>query len=442
MQKLKKKKKTGKEKLLLQFCFSSFLFTDKIIYNTQIKISIETEQQIILNMDRSSNSGPKVSQIANIFQRKPIDDETEIDTTTSVITNNNNNNAVTRTESHSTRFNNARALFEKLGVENRTPRPSALSLNMTNSSSREDNVGSDSQDSRESLSPKRTTIFPIGNGGTKRDPAKISRVKPDKPEKPEKPERKFNSKELIEKQKNWTSHFTKTRTSRFNSDPNRCDIIRSMPGTVHYPGQETPPLQQQQHQQHQQIQSQAQPASVKEISRSRLISKSVDSGYNVDSPPEPPIRQQSTNSCVPEVKPRISSRSSSMTSPYTPTSPVKTSSNASPNKILPNNLNRNSNCTVTDVTAKQQNHLHINSDIVPEKRKKSIDLIDEGPSIEYAQVKKHSIDLSTISPGQTKSSTPSVSSGPSSPVHTEDEKQENESNEKSDLYEEIITECK
>lgn len=43
----------------------------------------------------------------------------------------------------------------------------------------------------------------------------------ERPEKPEKPERRLNSKELIEKQKNWTSHFSKTRPSRYNSDPNR-----------------------------------------------------------------------------------------------------------------------------------------------------------------------------------------------------------------------------
>lgn len=35
----------------------------------------------------------------------------------------------------------------------------------------------------------------------------------DKPIKPEKPEKKFNSRELIEKQKNWTSHFSKSPRS-------------------------------------------------------------------------------------------------------------------------------------------------------------------------------------------------------------------------------------
>lgn len=50
----------------------------------------------------------------------------------------------------------------------------------------------------------------------------------DRPEKPEKPERRLNSKELIEKQKNWTSHFSKARPSRYNSDPNRSIVQTSL----------------------------------------------------------------------------------------------------------------------------------------------------------------------------------------------------------------------
>lgn len=71
------------------------------------------------------------------------------------------------------------------------------------------------------------------------------------------------------------------------------------------------------------------------------------------------------------------------------------------------------------------------------------------PAVEYAEVRKHSVDLSSsLISSQTqlisssRSSVLSVSSGPSSPNHTEDEKQENESNEKTDLFDEIITECK
>lgn len=50
----------------------------------------------------------------------------------------------------------------------------------------------------------------------------------DRPERPEKPERRPNSKELIEKQRNWTSHFSKTRPSRYNSDPNRLLVQTSL----------------------------------------------------------------------------------------------------------------------------------------------------------------------------------------------------------------------
>lgn len=194
-------------------------------------------------MDRSANAnvGPKVSQIANLFQRRPS--EVEVEPVKDNQTAPTGVSApVVRSESHAVRFNNARALFEKLGVENRAPRPVALSLK--NSGSREDNLSGDSPDVADprTPSPKRTTNYPLGNGvAAKRDPSKIynaSRAKSEKPEKPEKPERKFNSKELIEKQKNWTSHFTKTRTTRFNSDPNRCDIIRAVPGAALYPGNE------------------------------------------------------------------------------------------------------------------------------------------------------------------------------------------------------------
>jgi len=50
----------------------------------------------------------------------------------------------------------------------------------------------------------------------------------DRPERPEKPERRPNSKELIEKQRNWTSHFSKTRPNRYNSDPNRSLVQTSL----------------------------------------------------------------------------------------------------------------------------------------------------------------------------------------------------------------------
>lgn len=61
--------------------------------------------------------------------------------------------------------------------------------------------------------------------------------KPEKPErKPEKPERKFNSRELIEKQKNWSSHFTKQRTSPRSSG------AKSPPASPPASGTRSPPL--------------------------------------------------------------------------------------------------------------------------------------------------------------------------------------------------------
>lgn len=166
------------------------------------------------------------------------------------------------------------------------------------------------------------------------------------------------------------------------------------------------------------------PPVVKDLQRNRLVSKSLDSAVSPESspPPSPPVRQISS-SIPPDVKPRHSSRSFSNTSPTPAQVPV-----ASPklHNVEP-----------------------------PERRKRSIDLIEESvcattsPAVEYAEVRKYSIDLSSSIASQQAqpiSSSPSsglsISSGPSSPNHTEDEKQENESNEKTDLFDEIITECK
>lgn len=57
----------------------------------------------------------------------------------------------------------------------------------------------------ESVVTKNVSVVPrtIANGVTPGE----------KPAKPEKPERRLNSRELIEKQRNWTSHFSKTRAS-------------------------------------------------------------------------------------------------------------------------------------------------------------------------------------------------------------------------------------
>lgn len=71
--------------------------------------------------------GPKVSQIANIFQRPIVTKDPEImvekQSNSTILdgkvpAKNETSNQVTvvRTESHLARFNNARALFEKLGT--------------------------------------------------------------------------------------------------------------------------------------------------------------------------------------------------------------------------------------------------------------------------------------------------------------------------------------
>ena len=75
--------------------------------------------------------GTKVSAIANIFQPKP---QLESLRTNAIIGDGFKEPAipikdsptqvtVVRTESHVARFNNARALFEKLGEENKPSRP-------------------------------------------------------------------------------------------------------------------------------------------------------------------------------------------------------------------------------------------------------------------------------------------------------------------------------
>uniref|UniRef100_A0A1L8DCE3 Uncharacterized protein n=1 Tax=Nyssomyia neivai TaxID=330878 RepID=A0A1L8DCE3_9DIPT len=338
-------------------------------------------------MERGLNSaaGPKVSQIANIFQRKPIEvsppmeDPKETQQPQTPV-------SVVRTESHAARFNNARALFEKLGVENRVPRPT-FSVKLQHSSSREENLNE--------MSPERVSrgAYPVAatcgsggtitNGVTKIDTTKIhnvSRLKGEKPEKPEKPERKFNSRELIEKQKNWTSHFSKTRTTRYNSDPNRCDIIRTVPGTT-------------------------------------LISAEVLKEQPRSVPPEVPR--------YPDIKPRF-------TRPTSVSSPTRCPSIGQMYRSPPESPGGPNAQPPSPARSK------IKDDIPEKRRKKSQDLLIEPPLPPEPDVTimNTSNESDVVSPacGLSSTSSPvaSASSGPTSPIHTEDEKQENESNEKLD----------
>lgn len=212
--------------------------------------------------------GSKVSEIANIFQQKePIQKEEIItpfkkphkihQTSTEKI---DDSPAVTimRTESHVTRFNNARAMFEKLGGETRKEKiiplqstksaSSILESRSRSSSANSETRDTKSHDGSRSPSPgdrknleKYSTSVPVLNNIDKSNGIKGNgtantngvskmenkgteeRIKPQLMKKPEKPERKFNSKELIERQRNWTSHFSKIRSSRYNSDPNKCE---------------------------------------------------------------------------------------------------------------------------------------------------------------------------------------------------------------------------
>ncbi|XP_060802559.1 uncharacterized protein LOC106135031 isoform X2 [Amyelois transitella] len=165
---------------------------------------------------KKRNTGTKVSKIANIFQGMPSREEEEM---------RGSDVTVVRTESHLARFNNARALFEKLGEENRGFRieksPSAAASFAGTRGVTPPTTARSRSSSAGSVSPPRRIVTPtplgaavngdrIANGSSQPPP------KPAKPSvlpKPDKPDRRFN-KELIEKQRNWTAHFNKTRSSR------------------------------------------------------------------------------------------------------------------------------------------------------------------------------------------------------------------------------------
>lgn len=309
-------------------------------------------------MDKSNNvPGPKVSQMANLFQKKQEEEDEKV----------TSGNAVVRTESHAARFNNARALFERLG-ESRVNRPASFSLK--HSTSKDDNLKDPSPDRERTPSPPKKKSYT--NGINKNEIGMIHNVsrKTEKPEKPEKPERKFNSKELIEKQKNWTSHFSKPRTTAAPG-MNRCDIIRTVPGTG--------------------VISNADLAKSQEQTREAKPSRSS----SIELPSSPTNQKHSP--IPPEVKPRTTSRSSSLSSPTKSPLPNLPGSKSSPQR-LPDGIESHS---------------------LP-------------PDISSRRYSSDRESNSLNSPAHVLSSNAS-SSGPSSPVHTEDEKQENESNEKTDL---------
>ncbi|XP_053676191.1 uncharacterized protein LOC128726409 [Anopheles nili] len=466
----------------------------------------------------ASAAGPKVSQIANLFQRKPVELTQEVQTrgeganAGSTAATHSPTATVVRTESHAARFNNARALFEKLG-EGRVNRPPPFSIKMSHSSSKEDNLSDIGSGPDRSPSPKRKQQLhnqqqqppvAISNGIGKLDSNRIlnqSRLKSEKPEKPEKPERKFNSRELIEKQKNWTSHFSKTRTTKGASggDFNRCDIIRTVPGTGIIAGAGS--------------NASSVPAPTTNGNYSALSNGAakepstyvsdrnglnhgghvapVSTGYHrLPSPSEPPPsppKRQTPPPPPPEKGPRTSAnlRQNSFPSP-TKTPPAVPPhatdlSSLSPTKLSPEKLKppprqaepppvtapphanlppvapvRSSTTVLTTVHHHSAHEQQVQSVVPPEKaiRKKSLEgnLDDRvpvatgngaAPGFKYPELgalaRRQSSEKDTGSGGLTSpahaiSSSPSpgasASSGPSSPIHTEDEKQENESTEK------------
>lgn len=217
-------------------------------------------------MEDKKQTSSKVSLIANIFQgMAPSRDcqGPEVGNGGGAVAGTGAQVSVVRTESHLARFNNARALFEKLGEENRPlhrveKSPSGGGLAGLSGRSRSSSAGSRAGKLSRSPSPppkpdlvphhnhnsnvendrningnvdSNTTSFRtakadyriIANAnGTAKDVNRL--VKPlILPKKPEKPERKFNSKELIEKQRNWTSHFSKARTVRAAGDSTKSE---------------------------------------------------------------------------------------------------------------------------------------------------------------------------------------------------------------------------
>ncbi|XP_024937073.1 uncharacterized protein LOC107264152 isoform X2 [Cephus cinctus] len=233
--------------------------------------------------EKKRMGGSKVSAIANIFQPKPQLENLSHRTNTILsegfkeppapLKESPTQVTVVRTESHVARFNNARALFEKLGEENKPNRPdrTAKPPNLHGLRSRSSSANSGSGCTSPARSPRPRSPSPPGtrdhlsnwsasvpalnaerhfeNGHSHGPDVMADRLRPrvgfgkydkfeknhgkenrldEKPEKPEKPERRLNPKELIEKQKNWTSHFSKTRPSRFNSDPNRSIVQTSL----------------------------------------------------------------------------------------------------------------------------------------------------------------------------------------------------------------------
>lgn len=403
-------------------------------------------------------SGPKVSQIANIFQKRPQEPPPDIPTKEAP----SPASAVVRTESHAARFNHARALFERLG-EGKVNMSSGFSIKKSNS--RDDNLKDiSSPDKSDPPSPK-VKYVKISNGVSKIDPNKIhnvSRLKMEKPEKPEKPERKFNSRELIEKQKNWTSHFSKPKPNKSHGEFNRCDIIRApvsvgvMNNDVRKvitsnsfeerddmckPAMEAPVVEKPPPPfKKPQISS---PTRTTFLSSSPKKSESIESNdssnASIERTPRPPHRRDSLGQPATDVAPEkplprresLGNNTSSATMPPPPSPPhnviVATDKEYSGRR-------RDYVHPQSQIQQQQQQQQPDDDEIKSEKINRSEHLRRHSSTSEK-DVAASNVSTSPANPISSSSSPGvSVASDPASPVHTEDEKQENEDTEKKDVF--------
>lgn len=385
-----------------------------------------------------------MSQIANLFQRRPADPPPDIpvkENTPTVPTpgsgmggggvgSGGGGSTVVRTESHAARFNHARALFERLG-EGKVNMQSGFSIK--HSTSKDDNLkDAASPDNADPVSPKIKYIK-ITNGVSKIDTSKIhnvSRIKMEKPEKPEKPERKFNSRELIEKQKNWTSHFSKTKNAKPHSDFNRCDIIRApilggSAAAVKKPDPELPkPASFEEIEKELPKQSPTKPPKPPKLLEKLQQHSSVEK-VEIEHIPVPPHRRDSLGGSGPEENGRKSRRGSydrleDPESPDEAPQPPSHFADTLPSPPEPPVREESIKPAPPDVPRKQPS-LDDDDSARPEYRRLS------------STSENNSVCTGPISPvHQIGSSSPGISaaSDPASPVHTEDEKQENEETEK------------
>ncbi|KAF4517196.1 hypothetical protein B566_EDAN007903 [Ephemera danica] len=143
----------------------------------------------------SGRPASKVSQIANIFTQPPV--EVVTTATPTVTTNMAPTGAAARSESHASSFEIRNPCIQKLGEQDGRPVVPCKADKLV-------------------VNTQLLRNIPRSTNGHAVDPPPIQPPTPPAkiipPAKPPKPERKFSSKELIEKQRNWTAHF-KNRTA-------------------------------------------------------------------------------------------------------------------------------------------------------------------------------------------------------------------------------------